>query len=319
MLNKNSLDLIKCFFYKEKVRDPKQILIEAEKNRLLLPIAKNLGLTDIIKEGQIWIEKLGNTNKFIEQTLGPKISYLITRTYKYVEYVTFDVDLFVSSSAFSETIKLFQKAGCQIESHDFSLGGRIAGAQVNVRKENLLTIDLHRDFTWQKRKFLDTNLLFNNTRSKKTNGIIVNIPSAEVEFLLCLADIGHERFNITLLDLIWLEGLSKEISNWQYFFDQPKKYGWNKVFLAICRIINGLSIEVYGKQIIPEVGFNQKAKQLPYFLPIDICWLSYLENIVNNHMLPITSFAYMHYCRLRYYLSSNKRMPYYDEWYKKGL
>ena len=283
-------------------------ILAAEQNRVLFAFSKHSSLVDISK-------KLEDTLFFIEEVL-KNVPHLTTRTYKYIHYVTFDVDLFVNDKDYSKVIKLFKAVGCQIVSHDSSFGGRLPNMQKNVLKNGLLTIDLHRDFTWQKRRFLDVNLMFKNTRKRKIAGVIVEIPSPEVEFLLCMADIGHERFNFTQLDLIWLKGLSKEIKDWNLIINSVEKYGWFRTFSYLCKLINGSSCQVYKEEIIPGFGQLKGQLNLPYFLPLRICWLSYLENLIHNKRFSVTSLAYMHYMKLRYYLSGKKRMPYYNSWYK---
>lgn len=286
----------------------------AQQNRVLYEFSRVCRISSVQQEGKAWIEKLESTLLEVEHIL-ENIEHIITRTYKYIPYVTFDVDLFVKSSDYEKVIERFRKEGYTIASHDNSLGGRIQNQQKNILKDELLTIDLHRDFTWQKRRFLDRTLLFKDTRQKNIAGAHVEIPSAEVEFLLCLADVGHERFNFTLLDLVWLEGLGREIRNWDLIFDQAEKYGWHATLVYLCKLCNNLSLNVYNKKIVPDVESLLGEINLPFFIPIHICLLSYYENVKKNKIFPFTSLAYMFYSRLRFYLSGKKRMPYYSDWF----
>lgn len=316
MLDSKSLELAKQIVNPNQRKIDNNMLKLAINNRVLYYLSTTKKLSDIVLEGDKWIDRLRETIKLTDKVLGVKIKYLITRTYKYIPYVTFDIDLFINSEDFNKTIALFKEDGCQISSHDGSLGGRIPGKQKNIKKDNLLTIDLHRDFTWQKRRFLDIELLFSETRKRDISGVKCTIPSAEVEFLLCMSDITHERFNITLLDIIWIEGLSKEIKDWNLIFNQVSKYGWRIVFNETSKIINAMTKEIYDKIVIPDVGVSNINTSLPMFLPIHICWMSYIENLMKNKQFPLTSFAYMHYTRFRYFLSNKNKMPYYDDWVK---
>lgn len=314
MLNdhRKTKELINIILNQKAINGTDSLIQLAENNRVLLTLAKRVGNKKILNLGNFWIKKLNSTLIFCKKVLGRDINWLVTRTFKYIPYVTFDVDIYIPQDEFKKAIEKFENSGCGIKSHDNSLGGRIPGAQVNVFKEGLLTIDLHKNFTWQKREFIDTSLLFQKKRSKYIAGLKVDIPSPEVELLLCLSDIGHERFNITLLDLIWLKGLSIEIKDWQIIFQQPQKYGWNRVFKHLSRMINGMAIDIYGKEIIPRVGNKKGEYELPYFLPLYVCWLSFIENILHRKNFPIIPFLYMHYCRARYYLSGKKKMPFYE-------
>ncbi|MDO8638510.1 MAG: nucleotidyltransferase family protein [Candidatus Daviesbacteria bacterium] len=286
----------------------------AVNNRILYTLATNDN--DLLAQGDIWLTKLSDTLIFCNEVL-KDFSFLVTRTFKYIPYVTFDVDVYIPKSEFKKVIKVFKDNGCNVGSHDNSLGGRIPGSQINIFKKGLLTIDLHNDFTWQKRKFLDLDFVSLNYREENIAGVNVRIPSPEVELILCVADITHERFNITLLDLIWLRGLSKEIKKWDLVNKQIKIFKWERTFNVVAKIINGMSVDLYGESFIRGVKSLENKYSLPYFLPLQLCWLSYLENVLANKKFPFISFAYMHYCKFRYYLSGKKKMPYYDNWYQK--
>jgi len=318
MIDKRTKIFLDYYFGSEKTKVSQNIIDGAQKNRVLYDFSKKYELEEINDLGEEWILKLSNTLKIINKTLDKKLFYLVTRTYKYVEYITFDVDLYVKSSDFEKTIEIFKKNDFKSFSHDNSLGGRIINYQKNLIKDNLLTIDLHKNFTWQKRFFFDIELIHQNIRIREIAGVKVAIPSAEIEFMLCMADISHERFNITLLDIIWLMNLSKEITGWNGMYSQAKKHGWEKTYIHLSKIINAFTEEVYGKKIIPGMESVKSNYSLPYFLPLRLCYKSYWENFIHTKNFPLTSFAYMHYCKIRYYLSNKKKMPYYDNWYNKG-
>ena len=284
----------------------------AENNRVLYTVATKSHLKSIKSIGGEWIKKLSKTLAEIKITLA-KDEYIVTRTYKYIEYVTFDVDLFIESKNFKKTVDKFKSRGFKVESHDSSLGGRLPGMQVNIRKEGLLTIDLHQDFTWQKRKFLDSRLVMQNPVRKVIAGQVTFVPRPEIELLLCIADIAHERFNITLLDLIWLKGLSKEIDDWEFVMEQARKYKWLNVFKKISAIINQMSLDIYGEVIIADVAPKKGNYKLPYFLDLATCWGIYLNTLLGYRRFPLISFMYMHYNRIKFLLMN--KMPYYSPWH----
>ena len=225
-------------------RNRAKLLTWVENNRVLYTLGQDPSMKSIKTQGREWIKKLADTLTEIKLTLDEK-EYLVTRTFKFIDFVTFDVDLFVGSNNFNKVVNKFKSKGFRIESHDNSLGGRLPGMQVNIRKDDLLTIDLHQDFTWQKRQFLEPKSVMRNPKERKIAGISVLTPSPEVELLLCIADIAHERFSITLLDLIWLKGLSKEIRDWNFVFNQAKKYKWLNVFKKVSSIFNQISLGKY--------------------------------------------------------------------------
>ena len=153
-----------------------KLLRKALNNRVLYQLALEDDLVEIRISGDTWVKKLKDTLLLVREVLG-NTPYLVVRTYKYIPYVTFDVDLFLDGENFEMVIGKFVEVGCSESSHDSSLGGRLKGQQRNIKKEGLLTIDLHRNFTWQKRQFLDTELLFKNCRKRKVAGVYILISS----------------------------------------------------------------------------------------------------------------------------------------------
>src|SRR3989344_1779776 len=290
-----------------------KLLTWAENNRVLYSLGQDPSMKSIRFQGREWIKKLGSTLAEIKITLGAK-EYLVTRTYKYIDYVTFDVDLFVGNQHFNRVVDKFEARGFSIESHDNSLGGRLPGMQVNIKKAGLLTIDLHQDFTWQKRQFLEPKSVMRNPKERKIAGISVLTPSPEVELLLCIADIAHERFSITLLDLIWLKGLSKEIRDWNFVFNQAKKYKWLNVFKKVSSIVNQIALDIYGQTIVGNVSPKKGFYQLPYFLSLPTCWMIYINTLLGYSHFPVVSFLYMHYNQFKYLIKN--QMPYYSPWFK---
>lgn len=314
MIDNKSKLLAKCILNGKKPDIDMADLVDwAENNRVLYTVAlQNREMGQIRFIGKDWIDKLNKTLAEIKEVLTDK-EYVVTRTYKYIEYVTFDVDVFVDGSNFKNVIRKFKNKGFRIESHDSSLGGRLPGMQVNVKKEGLLTIDLHQDFTWQKRRFLDSKQVMKHSIKRSIAGQTVFTPSPEIELLLCIADIAHERFNITLLDLIWLEGLSKEITEWELVFEQIKEYKWENIFKKTSSIINQISLDIYGKIIIGGVNAKNGNYRLPFFLSISTCWAIYFNTLVGSRRFPLTSFLYMHYNQLKFMITN--KMPYYSPWH----
>lgn len=314
MIDKRSKQLTEYVFnYQKNQMSMENLISIAENNRILYPVAvQNSEMRDIAQIGDKWILKLTNTLKEIETILS-KDEYVVTRTYKYIDYVTFDVDVFVEGKKFKEVINKFGAKGFTIESHDSSLGGRLPSMQVNIKKEGLLTIDLHQDFTWQKRQFLDQALVMKKSKKREIAGRNVLTPSPEIELLLCMADMSHERFNITLLDIIWLKGLSSEIKDWEFVFGQAKKYKWLNILKMISAIVNQLSLDIFQVEIIPGITPKKGNYKLPYFLSLVMCWKIYLNTFLSYRRFPFISFLYMHYNQLKYLLKG--AMPYYSPWH----
>lgn len=312
MIDQKTKKLIYIIINHKSLHNVQQYVDLAEESRVLYSLAEIGKLDSVKRVGDKWLNRLCDTLLVLEEIL-PKEDYLVVRTYKYIDYVTVDVDVFVPKEKFVDAMHKFKVAGFSVESHDSSYGGRLPGQQVNIRKAEYLTIDLHQDFTWQKRQYLDMGLMFGKSRNKNIAGVGCNIPSAEIEFLLCMADITHERFNITLLDLIWIEGLSSEIKNWNLVFDQIKKYKWWGSFVTTAEVINRLGNDIYFKQLIPNIANKEGVYSFPVFISLFSVFQTYLETFAYTRRFPVTSFLYMIFSRLRYFFF--RKMPYYSPWY----
>lgn len=295
-----------------------EIAVIASNNRLLFFVAthtKGKLADQITSEGRSWISKLEKTLNFIAEVLDNELPYLIVRTFKFLPFVTYDVDVFVPPDFFDAAVDRFKRHGADIESHDNALGGRLPRRQVNVLMNNLLTIDLHQNFTWQKRLFLNVDQIEYLKVPRIIGNVKVNTPRPEVEFILCVSDISHERFFVTLADLFFIKNLAEEIEDWEYVFREVQALKWLKTFLHVSEILNGLALSVFKKSLIPKTGYkNLGNPSWPYFFPLSICWLSFYENLTSNRSTPLLPFLYFHYGRLKHYLTGS--IPYYHHWSK---
>lgn len=315
MEEKNLKEALAIIFKEEQGELSMEQAVRASNNRVLYVTAlssRGILARQITEEGEKWLEKLRRTLLFIEQILEKEVRYLIVKTYKFFPYITYDVDVYVDKNTFQKTITLFVNNGATATPHDGSLGGRIEGAQINIHKPNLLQIDLHCDFTWQKRKYLDLSLL-NNSVKRTVAGVEVQTPIPEVEILLCFAETSHEKFFITLADLILVKNLSKEVKSWNIIYDQVRNFGWYVTFSKIAQVFNGYTEVIFGHQLVPTIKAAKiKEHNLPYLLPIFNCWYSYLQNLLTQKKFPLVSFMYFHYTRLMHLLDG--QMPYYSHW-----
>ncbi len=200
------------------------------------------------------LNRTAKTNQF---------KFLVTRFNKNSPEVS-DLDILVKEDGFTNVVNSLQREGYESFSHDMALGGRIPGAQINLVKEGRIKIDLHKDFTWRAKRYLDLDLVWNKTPL--------------IDELLVFISILFEKTYIDQddYDYIW-QKKDKVFANEQ-FLDQAKKYGWDRTFMNF-------------------KNWQPTDTKLPLFLPFSLVHVSFLEKF---HLI---SFMYYVFFRIRYLLT----------------
>ncbi len=314
-----------------------KLLKHASHNRMLYFLVTKLSLNPadnakqrlknaVVEKGDLELKKLQNTLCFCKEVLsGSKIKFLVVRTDKFIPFITYDVDLYVEGHYFKSTQEAFRKNGCRIFSHDHSLGGRKPNCQVNIRRENLLQIDLHENFTWMKTYHIDPTILKESVTSKKIAGIECPVPSAEVEFILNLSSVIYEKFYITLLDFYCLRQALLLAHDLSIIKKQIDRFGWRNAFLYAIGLITIINKVVFPEGENPflrfEELFDRKLKAdtgirtLPYFFPTCKVLGIFGEKLTKKMHFAPTALAYYFFTKTRYYGTGRGRIPYYDHWF----
>lgn len=280
----------------------------------------------IIEKTDLELRKLQNTLRFCRKVLcGSKINFLVVRTDKFIPYITYDVDLYVEKSYFKAVQEVFIKNGCTVFSHDHSLGGRKPNCQINIRREDLLQIDLHKNFTWMKTYHIDPTVLKKGVTSKKIAGVECPVPCAEVEFILNLSSVIYEKFYITLLDFYCLRQALLSAHDLSIIKKQVDQFCWKKSFFYVVMFLAGINKIVFPDGENPFLRFedlfdrkfkaNINIKTLPYFFPIYRVLGIFGEKLIKKMNFSFVALAYYFFTRARYYLTLKERIPYYDHWY----
>jgi len=224
--------------------------------------------------------------------------------------------------------EIFESAGNRTWGHE-SLGGRLDNTQLNCIKKGIINIDMHTQFTWQKKEYLDQELLWSNPRTQKEEGVEILLPPLEVEFLVNAAEVLFERFYLNMLIFLFMKEACLEGMDWHLILGQVEKYGWEKAFSGLMRRVEFFSRKFYGSQtadrLFPEEVreyFLQKAGGvklpgkvvLPCFFPRRDVMKLFYERALHGE-LDKTCFAYYWYITGRYFLTRRKRFPYYQDWY----
>lgn len=320
-----------------------QFLEIAAQNRLLyatsgalfkLPIAVpeflRPSLQEVFQTGEEWLSQLTRTVRFVTEAFqDDNIPALVVRTAQNVAYVTFDVDLLVRPADFHKGIALLQKRGGVVSSHDQSLGGRRPWAQVNVRFDGLLNIDLHQDFTWQRRSYLDEEYVWHSPKAVEIHGVSVQTPRAEAALLIMLAHLACESFYMTLNDLFQLRPLLPALQDRSGMEAQIKRHGWTQAYRRVVCLWDQLSRTFLpgatrGASPGDLLGIPTRAAQrdagCPAWLPWKDVAAVFMEQLLNRRRLDGLALAYAGYCRTRQLLQGARRIgaqrwPYYDNWF----
>ena len=317
------------------------LLEQAAQNRLLyatshailrldpLPVSLRPALQRVVDSGEAWQARLKATLQFVVGTFqNHGIAALIVRTAQAVPYVTFDVDVLVRPSDFQKAVAVLQEQGATITSHDTSLGGRRRGAQVNVRKNGLLTIDLHQDFTWQHRSYMDEEYVWKAPSISEIQGVMVPTPRPEAALLIALAHLACESFYLTLNDLLQLRPFLARIEDPASMATQVARHGWTQGYGRIVRLWDTLSRSVlpWSESTLPAHRLQMPPSAVesnascPAWLPWGDVTAVFLEPLWHRRAIDVTALAYAGYCRIRQCVPRSnqrgaRRWPYYDNWF----
>jgi hypothetical protein len=188
------------------------------------------------------------------------INYLLTRFNKNAVSVD-DLDILVRPNDFDRTITQLREKGYISSSHDQALGGRVPGAQINLTKPNRIKVDLHKDFTWRAKRYLDLDIVWSKEKFVDKFLVFINV-------LFEKTYIDREDY-----DYIWKD--KDKIFFNPGFISQAQKYGWKNTFNKF-------------------KDWNPKKADLPIFLPLSIVFTSYIEKF---HLI---SFMYYVFFRVRF-------------------
>ena len=110
-----------------------------------------------------------NTLKITLEDL-KNFNFVLTRfNSKFVKHD--DLDVLVHSEDFEKFISTLEKYSYNRSSHDQALGGRITGMQVNLTKPGRIKIDLHQDFTWRRKQYIDIKKIWENSKLNRVDPV----------------------------------------------------------------------------------------------------------------------------------------------------
>lgn len=217
--------------------------------------------------------------------------FLITR-YNQYNPSTDDLDILVRHNKFAKTIQEFHKYGYKVSSHDHALGGRLAGYQTNLTKKGRIKIDLHKDFTWRKSKYIDLDFIWDSSiKDNKFKNI--QRPRKDVDQLLILINIIFEKTYINGYDWSYLSPDIKKIFSTPLFTQQARTYRWENTFLKFQNWF---------------LAQQPTQSSFPIFLPITLILYSYYEKLTKSRRIDLVSLSYYIFFRIRYLITQT--LPY---------
>src|SRR3989344_8451859 len=146
------------------------------------------------------IEILKLTIKYITQASNKISPLVLTRYAPHSKTAPNDLDVLTKKSAFRQIVNFFTDIGYHTKSHDNALGGRIKGAQLNIIKQDRIKIDLHKDFTWRKKRYFDLKLVWSNLVKKEIVGNQILTPKTELDAFIVLVNVIFEKSYIVQQD-----------------------------------------------------------------------------------------------------------------------
>lgn len=189
-----------------------------------------------------------------------KFEYLITR-YNPKQKDVSDLDILINKKDFRNAINQLRILGYETSSHDNALGGRIKGSQINLTKNDRIKIDLHKDFTWRAKRYIDLDLVWSNKDL--------------VDEFLVFINVIFEKTYIDQDDYEYIWSKKDKVFARQEFRDQAKKHDWLRTFEAF-------------------KSWNPDVNKFPLFISPLVILISYREKF---HLI---SFLYFIFFRVRY-------------------
>ncbi|KKP80021.1 MAG: hypothetical protein UR81_C0036G0007 [Candidatus Levybacteria bacterium GW2011_GWB1_35_5] len=217
-----------------------------------------------------------NTLKITLEDL-KNFNFVLTRfNSKFVKHD--DLDVLVHSEDFEKFISTLEKYSYHRSSHDQALGGRITGMQVNLTKPGRIKIDLHQDFTWRRKQYIDIKKIWENSKLNRVDPVW--------DAFLIMINVIFEKTYFISDDFEVFFSQWQKIKNSPELVQQTVQYGWNNTFINFKSWMEN----------------QQQELKFPLFLPAKLVLYSYLEKF------DLISFLYYLFFRTRYLFI--RKLPY---------
>jgi len=312
---------------KENIQNMSHFLKLASNNRVLYTLTDRLlqeelyktrpelaGLEKIKETGDEYQKKLRRTIIFVQKKLNKeKISFLVIKTYRPIEYVTIDVDVLVKREDFERTKQFLSTADAEIRECS-------SKKQVDIIVPGLLRIDLHKGVFWQNSTFLDEDLPWKKVCTKKIRGVTIPIPNLETEIILMLLNLLYERMYIPLLEYLFLQQVSSAV-DWIVIRNQAERYEWSQALTMILKKFNLINQILYSKPLLEDSRFLTTKRDLnrtidlPWIFSFKDTGIIFRERLIKRRTLSLHDLAYFIFAKMRFHLRKKERVPIYGHWF----
>jgi hypothetical protein len=288
-------------------------------NRLLesgatLPAFARGWLQLVVQDAQVRFKQFQDTVAYLGQTLGrDEVPYLVVKTFKYLDYVTFDVDTLVPYDRFDDAIESLKSGGARILPHPRKQGVH----QRNCMREGLCNIDLHRKFFWQGLDHIDEDYVWATSAERRIDGADCHCPSMEVDFLLHNKQLAYERYYVTILDFLAVKyAHERNALDHDAIENQVRRHRWSASYRSLLGILNGINHAFYGEPLFAGEPSPCPAQlNMPFLYPYPLVLRQLGEMIGVQRVFPAYDFAYYHFTFMRYLASGRNLLPYYRHWF----
>lgn len=229
--------------------------------KLNLPEKEIKMLIEVRKEGKEWLGKFQNTLNYLNDKIGSE-NYVVIKTFKYYQDVTFDVDIILKSDIIWD--EDFDK------DKDFYCTKINGGYELKPKNDKYLAIDIYDNFLFRTKTIFSKDFVSKNLRKIIFEGQYYTIPSIEAEMLLYISQLNFQLRFITLhdfLQVIKTISENKDGLNWNSIFEEVEKYNWKNSFVKTLSIINALHLKMYGETLdIPVEPLKNIKFDFPYII-----------------------------------------------------
>lgn len=313
----------------------KELLLLASQNRILFQFIRKLKINkdfyfstsennrsiinDIYNDGVKKLEAFKKTLIDLKKIFSENnCDLLIPKTFKFYDYVTFDVDILVRYNDFNKAIQILSKNGYSVMSHP---GKKTQGLhQRNCFKPGMLKVDLHRKFYWLGIEHIDENVTWINTKQQKFfEETFLNTPSLEIDFILNAKQLMFERRYITLLDFLALRESLKYDFNYKLVVNKISEFRWENIFKLLIPYLVFLDEKIYKKDSLFRNFYKKEFKKIhkKFNLPLSLSFFDDMKTFIlifsKHKKIPYIHIAHYFYSWSRFYMTS--RYPFYDHWY----
>lgn len=301
-----------------------KFITDASNNRILLYCSKEIVRLDldapfslkkgfaniIIPRGEEYILKTRRALDYLEEKL-VRIPFLVCKTRKEVDYVTFDVDILFRKKDYKKALLFLRKLGGHYVDCEKKLQG-------DIIMDGMIRMDMHDDFHWQQSDFIDVDKIWERAEKSTVFGVELDTPCLEDEVSLTLLNLIYERHYIPLIDYHFILKYRDKI-NWSVVFDTARKFKWDHALKMILYKLNIMHYSLFDEPLIHTEaligkGFSKDDFKAPFIFSYKEGLIVFGERLVKCRYIKMYEFLYFFFAKTRFHLLAGKKVPVYGHW-----